>query len=434
MPTPARDSLIDAADYVLADWRASWRLFMQAFDLRVASGEFLDRWGYLFGLPRPRTLRPHWDVDKARTMGDHAYRLLLRNAARWWDRKGARTTLREIVAAYTWMYPLVEEAYDGGSWVWVVGESYVGTVPQTIVGGAFDYMVHLFNCQDESEGGIANPAFGMLIEDGLLTSLRPLHATSGYFRDVANSRAEGPINDTVSTTGLGEGDWDEGLEWDEDEEIVKITQDGAAQEGLQYTSPYIELGYLTHGFPGVDRAQLFADWVYLAAPDADVTVTAEIRGSNTPYGGDWEAVSLDGDPPKDGGSYYNLYQIRLTITGTFNVEDFALLYVSIKWLRDGYKSQGTLRFTGSQGTTVPEGTRVETASGEHVRFETTEGDTIGAGGTLDLAAECQWDGENGNVSADTLTVMVDEVVGVTGVTNPSATVSGQDDEAAYIRP
>lgn len=98
------------------------------------------------------------------------------------------------------------------------------------------------------------------------------------------------------------------------------------------------------------------------------------------------------------------------------------------------KATGQVTFTGVENTTIPAGTPVATpadsASGQSsVQFVTTA-EVIIPGGQTTVAAniEASEAGSSGNVSPDTITIMVTPVSGITAVNNALATGGGTDTE------
>lgn len=95
------------------------------------------------------------------------------------------------------------------------------------------------------------------------------------------------------------------------------------------------------------------------------------------------------------------------------------------------KASGVVRFTGSAGTAIAIGTEVSTAAvsadDEPISFLTTESGTISST-TVDLAVEAVNEGADGNVGANTVTVLVSPNAGVSAVANPSAITGGSDVE------
>ena len=107
--------------------------------------------------------------------------------------------------------------------------------------------------------------------------------------------------------------------------------------------------------------------------------------------------------------------------------------------KDATLAQGTITFTGEDGTEVPIGTLVTTISptsgtGQPVVFETLEDVTLATDGlgafVADAAirATATSSGAIGNVSANAISRLDDEISGVTGVNNAAATSGGADAE------
>lgn len=96
------------------------------------------------------------------------------------------------------------------------------------------------------------------------------------------------------------------------------------------------------------------------------------------------------------------------------------------------KATGQVIFTGTHGAVIPVGTQVSTSGSEHppaVIFATTEEATIGQDGTTTVNIEAVDAGKSGNVPAETITLFVQPVSGVTAVTNPDPTTGGEDEES-----
>lgn len=87
----------------------------------------------------------------------------------------------------------------------------------------------------------------------------------------------------------------------------------------------------------------------------------------------------------------------------------------------------TLQFTGDPGTVIPEGTVYSTA--DTIEFEMIDTVTIGDDGTGSGEADCTVEDETGNVAANTIVAMTENVSGVTAVTNPAPAVGGVSLEA-----
>ena len=94
---------------------------------------------------------------------------------------------------------------------------------------------------------------------------------------------------------------------------------------------------------------------------------------------------------------------------------------------------GTIQFSrdavAGSDYSIPAGTIVQTDSSTPVQFETTDS-TVLASGTTSTTAPIQavYGGVEGNVGANTITVMPSSLPGVEYVTNPSETIGGRDPE------
>lgn len=86
---------------------------------------------------------------------------------------------------------------------------------------------------------------------------------------------------------------------------------------------------------------------------------------------------------------------------------------------------GTCRFSGTNGTNVPLGTKIITDDG--IEFETTAGGSI-SGGYVDLAIRAVEAGEAGNLDASTEMQLVSPITGVDSLALQGDTTGGEDDE------
>ena len=89
------------------------------------------------------------------------------------------------------------------------------------------------------------------------------------------------------------------------------------------------------------------------------------------------------------------------------------------------KSTGTVTLSGTQGTVIPEGSEVSTASGDI--FVTDAEGTIPAGGTVDVAVTAEKTGVI-QANAASITQIIDVRPGWTGVTNAAAVTAGRAEE------
>ncbi|CZR74834.1 Baseplate J-like protein [Clostridioides difficile] len=95
------------------------------------------------------------------------------------------------------------------------------------------------------------------------------------------------------------------------------------------------------------------------------------------------------------------------------------------------KSVGMVTFNGAQGTIITKGTIVTTIATDEkqsIEFELLETKTIGANETVDIKAECRIAGTIGNVSNNTITVLLGSISGVKSVTNKEDFRGGTDIE------
>jgi len=93
-------------------------------------------------------------------------------------------------------------------------------------------------------------------------------------------------------------------------------------------------------------------------------------------------------------------------------------------------STGSVTISGTAGYLVPAGTLVRTLAG--VTFATDTAVQIGAGGTATVAITATEKGASGDVPAGAITVLVNPVAEITGVTNAAETVGGLDRESDLL--
>ena len=94
-------------------------------------------------------------------------------------------------------------------------------------------------------------------------------------------------------------------------------------------------------------------------------------------------------------------------------------------------SVGMVTFNGAQGTIITKGTIVTTIATDEkqsIEFELLETKTIGANETVDIKAECRIAGTIGNVSNNTITVLLGSISGVKSVSNKEDFRGGTDIE------
>lgn len=99
--------------------------------------------------------------------------------------------------------------------------------------------------------------------------------------------------------------------------------------------------------------------------------------------------------------------------------------------KDSSSATGTLQITGDNGTIIPSGTRFSTASLTETdtaqRFLSGDSQTI-SGGTATVEVTAEIPGADGNVSADSVTIVEDSIAGIATVNNDEAMTGGADVE------
>lgn len=95
-------------------------------------------------------------------------------------------------------------------------------------------------------------------------------------------------------------------------------------------------------------------------------------------------------------------------------------------------ASGELLITGIPGTTIPAGFKFAapaTADSPAIEYETTEKYTIGEDGTVRVQITAVEPGIKGNVPANTVTLMMTPIKGITSVTNEAAITGGTEVES-----
>ena len=95
-------------------------------------------------------------------------------------------------------------------------------------------------------------------------------------------------------------------------------------------------------------------------------------------------------------------------------------------------ASGELLITGVPGTTIPAGFRFAapaTADTPAIEYQTTEKYTIGEDGTVRVQVTAVEPGTKGNVPANTVTLMMTPIKGITSVTNEAAITGGTEVES-----
>lgn len=91
------------------------------------------------------------------------------------------------------------------------------------------------------------------------------------------------------------------------------------------------------------------------------------------------------------------------------------------------KAEGIATFVGAAGTTIETGFLVGADSG--VTFETKEKKVIPTSGSVDIPIIAQVAGSSGNTPANTITTIINPMIGLSSVTNNQETTKGQDQES-----
>lgn len=100
--------------------------------------------------------------------------------------------------------------------------------------------------------------------------------------------------------------------------------------------------------------------------------------------------------------------------------------------RKSQNAQGYLKIIGNEGVDIPLGSIFSTeqiGNSAATSFKTTTDVLIGVDGTVIVPVVAVLPGKTGNVPADTITVNVDKIIGISSVTNPSPINGGYDEES-----
>jgi uncharacterized phage protein gp47/JayE len=95
-------------------------------------------------------------------------------------------------------------------------------------------------------------------------------------------------------------------------------------------------------------------------------------------------------------------------------------------------ASGELLITGVPGTTIPAGFRFAapaTADTPAIEYQTTEKYTIGEDGTVRVQVTAVEPGTKGNVPANTVTLMMTPIKGITSITNEASIIGGTEVES-----
>ena len=93
------------------------------------------------------------------------------------------------------------------------------------------------------------------------------------------------------------------------------------------------------------------------------------------------------------------------------------------------RSIGEIEFSGDEGTIIPLGFLIETDTEPPIQYETTEEVVIDSSGTAIAGIVAVEGGSIGNVTANTITEIVNPISGLDGVTNPESVQGGRDKES-----
>lgn len=95
--------------------------------------------------------------------------------------------------------------------------------------------------------------------------------------------------------------------------------------------------------------------------------------------------------------------------------------------KQAHKSGTLERFTGTPGTPITTGFKVKTTT--NIFYETLESKLISQSGYIDINIAAVNPGKDGDTPAGTITIIVTPIIGLDSVTNPNASIGGQDQES-----
>ena len=128
------------------------------------------------------------------------------------------------------------------------------------------------------------------------------------------------------------------------------------------------------------------------------------------------------------GTAYREFDKILAIMFLDNLENYLLEVRAMEYglvRKEGTRSEGSITFSGVNGTVIPAGTMVSTIS--NLKFMTTTQETI-VNGVATATIKSEFIGSKYNVEANKITNLPVVIVGVASVTNSSATNGGTDTE------
>jgi len=117
-------------------------------------------------------------------------------------------------------------------------------------------------------------------------------------------------------------------------------------------------------------------------------------------------------------------------TATEQSLDYVGEYIGIS-RRPATNATGKVLFKGDANTEIPAGFLIETEGSEIIQFETTESGVIDETGETELGIQAKEAGSSGNVSANTITSIVNPISGLDSVINTDATENGLDRETDF---
>lgn len=249
-----------------------------------------------------------------------------------------------------------------------------------------------------------------------------------YTAIVRPNEETGNLRDPVAADWDNEG-WSRSVAWDGAEWLeVERYFGGAHSADAEFTeiptgttftfggNTYRWRGSYTGGSPHINPQN--RDFIYSINGHTLREYVVDSRG----FSAGWQSISLS-----------NFLARELNYRGAFPDQDGALAHISddndhVIYNRTPERARGIIRFTGTEGTDIPVGTRV-TATGTSTTFDTIEGGTIPSTGMIDLDARATNGGSAGNV-ADA-TVFTHSLADVTNVVAFGAFTRGDDVSDGY---
>lgn len=167
---------------------------------------------------------------------------------------------------------------------------------------------------------------------------------------------------------------------------------------------------------------------YQAIRDAILRdIANQLPGANIASDGDYAIRANATGAAIEGLYQHQQWAIRQVFPDTAD-SDYLERHASLRGLtrKTATLASGTITFSGTVGTPVPIGTEAKTAAG--VAYMTTAAGTIGAGGTVSIAAQAEQTGSAGNQATSTGLTLTSAPTGVLSSATIGTMTGGTDVE------